>query len=251
MKRKTAKTKSFTIRQATPINKGTPAELIEKAIAGKADLDKLEKLMVLQERYEANEARKAYNDAMATFKANPPRIAKDSTVDYTPKSTGVRVKYKYASLANIVETITKELSKYGLSASWRTQMNGKVVVTCRVAHIKGHYEETTLSADADSSGAKNSIQAIGSTITYLQRYTLLAITGLATQGQDDDGFAAQPEIVEVITDKQQHELADMLLSKNLKAGSLFKYLGVKDYNEIPASDFNKAKTAINNARVKK
>jgi hypothetical protein len=55
----------------------------------------------------------------------------------------------------------------------------------------GHSERTTLSATADTSGSKNSIQAIGSTVTYLQRYTLLAAVGLAAGG-DDDGQAASP-----------------------------------------------------------
>ena len=45
----------------------------------------------------------------------------------------------------------------------------------------------SLSAPPDSSGSKNSIQAIASTLTYLQRYTLLSITGLAASEADDDG----------------------------------------------------------------
>ena len=54
--------------------KGTPAILISQAIAKGSDLDKLEKLLALQERFEANEARKAYHKAMTNFKANLPQI---------------------------------------------------------------------------------------------------------------------------------------------------------------------------------
>jgi len=92
--------------------------------------------------------------------------------------------------------ITAELSKHGLSASWRTEQNGQIKVTCRISHSMGHYEETSLSADADTSGSKNAIQAVGSTITYLERYSLLAITGLATEDQDNDGELVSDKIDE-------------------------------------------------------
>ncbi|WP_439586939.1 hypothetical protein [Hydrogenophaga sp.] len=39
----------------------------------------------------------------------------------------------------------------------------------------------------DAGGAKNAIMARASTVTYLERYTLKAITGLSEQDDDDDG----------------------------------------------------------------
>lgn len=173
----------------------SPAELIKAAVEGGADLDKLEKLLVLQERWEANQAKKAYNNAMAQFKANPPEINKDRKVDYSTQKGNVS--YSHASLANVVNKITKELSKYGLSASWRTQQNGNVIVTCRISHELGHYEETSLSAPSDQTGSKNVIQAIGSTITYLERYSLLALAGLATFDQDNDAASVNKPSVEM------------------------------------------------------
>src|SRR3990167_9321834 len=56
------------------LSQKSPSQMIEMAVAGKADLEQLEKLLALQERWEANEARKAYHKAMAEFKANPPQI---------------------------------------------------------------------------------------------------------------------------------------------------------------------------------
>src|SRR3990167_9924775 len=89
----------------------SPAEMIRMAVTGGADLEKLKGLLDLQERWEANEARKAYHKAMAAFKENPPKIKKDKKVGYKPKDGGRDVSYKHASLANVVEKITKELSK--------------------------------------------------------------------------------------------------------------------------------------------
>ena len=90
--------------------------------------------------------------------------------------------------AEIIACINEALSEHGLSAAWETaQNNGSVTVTCKITHIMGHSESTSLTAAPDNTGSKNPIQAIGSTVTYLQRYTLLALTGLATYEQDDDG----------------------------------------------------------------
>jgi hypothetical protein len=164
----------------------SPASMMLAAIDKGADLDKLEKLMQLQERWEINEARKAYHKAMSQFKANPPKIGKDKHVKFnTSKGT---TEYYHASLANVTDTIGSELSKYGLSAAWKTvQTEGKISVTCTITHELGHSESTSLTAAPDESGSKNPIQAIGSTAAYLERYTLLALTGLATHDMDDDG----------------------------------------------------------------
>lgn len=162
----------------------TPLDMICAAVNNAADLDKVTKLLEIQERWEALEARKAYHKAMSAFKANAPKIIKDKKANYSTDKGNV--KYSHASLFNIVDKISTELSKHDLSATWKTLQNGAIAVTCKITHALGHSEETTLSAQNDKSGSKNDIQALGSTITYLERYTLLALTGLATKDQDDD-----------------------------------------------------------------
>lgn len=152
---------------------------------GKFDVSQLDALLAVQERYEANEARKAYHVAMAAFKKDPPKILKDKNVSFG------NTNYNHATLANVTKTIDTVLSSHGLTSSWVTDSeNGSIKVTCKITHVLGHSESTCLSAAPDTSGKKNPIQAIGSTVTYLQRYTLLALTGLATSEQDDDGAGA-------------------------------------------------------------
>lgn len=225
----------------------TPADMIRAAVINGADLDKLEKLLSLQERFEANEAKKAYHSAMAKFKENPPEIEKDKKVGYSTSSG--KVGYSHASLANVVNKITSELSKHGLSASWKTKQNGVIVVTCVITHKLGHSEETSLSANADSSGSKNSIQAIGSTITYLERYTLLAILGLATHDQDDDGETATPK--QYISDKQLSSLRDALADIEAREETFCKSLGVDRLELLPVSRLGFALEAIKARREKR
>lgn len=166
----------------------TPADLLRLAIEKGADLDRLEKLMDLQVRWEATESRKAYVEAMAEFKSEHITIVKDKSVSFGSTS------YDHATIGNVTGTICAALSKHGFSHRWDTRQDGDAIaVTCIITHRNGHYETTTLSAGADKSGGKNSIQSIASTVTYLQRYTLLAATGLATNDQpDDDGSHYDP-----------------------------------------------------------
>jgi len=213
-----------------------PSRLIELAVSKGADLDKLEKLLALQERYERNEAKKYYNKAMSEFKAKPPEINKDRTVSYGS------TKYNHASLYNVTEKINSELSKYGLSASWITAQNGSISVTCRITHVKGHSEETTLSAPADTSGSKNGIQAIGSTVTYLQRYTLLALTGLATY-DDDDGRGSEPA-ADCINEMEKAVIERLIKEKGVNLAAFLKAFHVESLDALPKSRNAQAVAAL-------
>ena len=224
---------------------GVPAELIRIAVEKGSDLEKLEKVLELQERWEKNEARKAYHSAMAAFKANPPKINKDKKVGYTTNAG--KVGYSHASLANVTEKINSELSKHGLSASWVTTQNGSIVVTCKITHKLGHSEETTLSAPSDTTGSKNAIQAIGSTITYLERYTLLALTGLATFEMDDDGEAA---VTDYINDKELNQIVDMIADKEIEEKKFLEYMKIESLAKMPKSKYQQAINAINQKKRK-
>ncbi len=165
----------------------TPNHLIALALDRQADPAVLSELMDLQERWEAGNARKAFVSAMTLFKQEAPSVLKkNDKVDFT--SPRGRTAYSYANLGSIVQEITSVLGKYELSATWETKQDdkGNITVTCNITHAAGHRESVTLTGPADESGNKNKIQAIGSTVTYLQRYTLLAALGLATT-EDDDG----------------------------------------------------------------
>ncbi|VVE85156.1 ERF family protein [Pandoraea sputorum] len=166
----------------------TPADLLRIAVEGGADLDRLEKLMALQERWEAKEAKRAYDAAFAAFKAEAITILKGRKVTDGP------LKGKsYAELHDIVNAVTPALSMHGLSSSWKLTIDEKdwMQVTCYLRHVNGHEESVSMGGPPDAGGAKNAIQARASTKTYLERYTLKAITGLSEQDDDDDGRGSQ------------------------------------------------------------
>jgi hypothetical protein len=174
-----------------PLSAPTPMTMLARAVEQGADLDKLTKLMDLQERWEANEARKAFVAALNAFKADPPTLTKNKHVMFET-SRGV-TEYDHATLDQVSSTIGKALSAHGLSHRWEVEQleGGLIKVTCVLTHDKGHSERVPMQCTADDSGGKNKIQSIGSTVTYLQRYTLLAATGMAVGGADNDGRGAE------------------------------------------------------------
>lgn len=174
----------------------TPSDLLRIAIETGADLDRLERLMALQEKWEASEARKAYNVAFAAFKSEAVQIVRGRTVTNGPL-TG----RSYAELHDVVDAVTPALSRHGLSAAWRLSKDEKdwLEVTCSLKHVGGHSESVSMGGPPDQGGAKNALQARASTKTYLERYTLKAICGIAEGGEDDDGDGGAGKRAPIIT----------------------------------------------------
>jgi hypothetical protein len=167
-----------------------PSDLIALAINQGADLDRLERLWAMQTQWEAREAEKAYNVAFAEFKAEAVRIIKNKSV-----SDGPLKSKKYAELFAVVNAATPALSRHGLSASWSITKDERdwIEVTCSLKHINGHSQSVSMGGPPDTGGAKNAIQARASTVSYLERYTLKAITGLSEQEDDNEGNGAEAD----------------------------------------------------------
>lgn len=158
--------------------------LIETMVSRGGDLSNLDKMLDLQIKWEANEARKAYHEAVAAFKAEPPKVYRDKE--------NKQYSSRYVSLANMVNTVNAALSVHGLSARWDADQSGQIKVTCTLSHVQGHSESVSLSGPPDTSGAKNNLQQIKSTLTYLKLATFELVTGVASEegNLDDDGNGA-------------------------------------------------------------
>lgn len=201
----------------------------------------IEKMMDLQERYEANQAKRAFHIAMAKFKANPPKIWRDMQVKY---EVGTKTtEWSHADLATAGEAINKALGENGLNSTWRTLPldNNRIRVTCIIAHELGHSEKTYLESGPDTTGSKNEIQALGSAVFYLERYTLFALTGLAPARMDDDGKGAE---IEYINDKQLSSIVDMINAKEADEAKFLKYMKIESLNKMLVKDFNKAMSLL-------
>jgi len=153
-----AVTKAENVREIVPAT--TPMQLLQAAVANNVDAAQLEKLMDLQERWEAGQARKAFAGAMATFQANCPTILKSKKAD----------RYNYAPLDEILRTIRPHLDAAGLSVVFNTSMKDAVITAyCTVQHIDGHSVTSEFSAPVDPAMKVNETQRAGSANSYAKR----------------------------------------------------------------------------------
>lgn len=171
-------------RALTTTTDNTPNAMLMLAVQRGDDMERIKQLMDLQDRWEASEALKAYNRSFAAFKAEAITLIRNKKVTAGPLQGK-----SYAELHAVVNTVTEALSRHGLSAAWKLTKDEKdwLEVTCTLKHSGGHSESVSMGGPPDSGGAKNKIQERASTVSYLERYTLKAITGLAEQDDDDDG----------------------------------------------------------------
>lgn len=221
----------------------TPMQLLQVATEKGVDVGVLERLMDLSERHEAKEAKKAFIRALNEFKKNPPQIVKDIQVSFG------KTEYKHADLTQVAGKISDALLEVGISHRWKTSSEGNFTkVTCILTHEDGHSEDTSLQAGADNSGGKNPIQGIGSTVTYLQRYTLLAATGIAVRGEDDDGMQGQHQ--KLIDDDQRTEIEGLIDQSKADIEIFCKTFGVKSLADMKNSQYGSA-TRLLKSKIKK
>lgn len=191
--------KNGTLPQAT-----TPDQLLALAINKDLDIDKLAKLMDMQREYNADLARKDFFHALTLFQANCPEIRKGKTVSFGETN------YNYAPLADITRQIKEACQKHELTYRWEIHDDKEVIaVTCIITHANGHSEKTTMTGNPDTSGKKNAIQARGSSIEYMKRYTLIGALGISTADTDID--ARMPELSVDKLHKQYMELYEKIV----------------------------------------
>ena len=238
-------------RPAPMLQPQTPMDMLSIAVSKGASIEILEKLMALAERQEANKNRRAFDAAIADAKAEIPTIAKNRHVGFASKNGGAKTDYRHEDLAEIARTVDPILGKHGLSYRFRTtsEVNQPISVTCKISHRDGHFEENTLTAGRDDSGNKNSIQAIGSTVTYLQRYTLKAALGLAASNDDDGGKSAAP--AGLISDEQFGRLRKLMVDTGANEVKFLEFFEIDELAQLPAKRFDEAIQITNEAYARR
>lgn len=163
--------------------------IIERAATNPAiDVDKLERLLLMQERIVERDAKAAFSSAMANLAPALPVIDENGAI----KNNAGQVQSTYAEWEDINDAIRPLLQEHGFMLFFKPGVaaDGKVTVTGVLRHREGHDEEATVTLPHDASGSKNGVQAVGSSLSYGKRYaaiSLLNITSRARRDRDDDG----------------------------------------------------------------
>ena len=204
--------------QTLPI---TPMQMISAAVESGKDLAYIEKLMDMERRWKADQAREAYYEALAEFKKVPVQVIKDKQ--------NKQYDSRYASIGNIVNTVNAAMAPFGLNARWDIDQTEGIKVTCILSHTLGHSESVPMTGPPDESGKKNPLQQIKSTITYLKVSTFEAVTGVVSvDAPDDDGNGSG----DVISEEQIADLEALITEVGSDKAAFLRYCKVGDLDEI-------------------
>lgn len=170
------------------------ADLIAIAVKSGSPTEQINKLIEMRDSERVQDARKKYLRAISNFQFDCPILKKKTSV-FVSDDIGSR-SYFVERLSDITQEIKPILHKHGLSYRWEIALNDKekdmITCTCIISHIDGHYEETTISAEVDSSSeVKNKIQQRGSTISYLHRLTLKSALGITTSDDESENASGK------------------------------------------------------------
>lgn len=174
-----------TARPAPVSESAAIIQVIERAAMNpNVDIDKMERLLQMQERIMERQARAAYAADFAIMQPELPEVP-----EHGKGHGGIT----YALWEDVNDLIKPVLARHGFGISFKTGRNGPgIVVTAILTHRDGHSEETTMELPVDTSGSKNAVQAIGSSTSYGKRYAASALLNLTSRKEDDDGKNAVP-----------------------------------------------------------
>lgn len=172
--------------ESIDVNTGILAVIERAARDPNVDIDKMERLLLMQERVQERNAKAAYFDAMALMQPNLPTIDENGNI----KNKNGGVQSTYALWEDINEVIKPILSEYGFSLTFRGKNTDRDITTVGIlTHCLGHSEVSEITLPRDESGSKNIVQSIGSSKSYGKRYTAFDLINITTRKEDDDGHS--------------------------------------------------------------
>ncbi len=227
----------------------SPLDRLARMLQSNVTPEQMDKFLDVQQKWEREQARRDYVTAMTGFKAALAgvKIVKRKRVSFND------VSYKHETLAQVVQAVVGPMSANGLSHQWTVEQppeqGSPIVVSCVLTHQNGHSERVTLHGLPDDSGKKNKLQQVRSTVTYLQRATLLLITGLAAEGEDDDGHGGNPDGPPGMLSVAQAETITKLIAESKADQAAFlKWVDAPSIAEIPAKKFDNACKELNHKK---
>lgn len=175
----------------------TILQVIERAAANpQVDIDKMERLLQMQERILARSAEQQFAIAMTAAQSEMGRISADASNPQTHS--------KYASYARLDSVLRPIYTKHGFSLSFDEADAGKpeyVRVICHVSHVGGYTRTYTKDMPADGKGAKGGdvmtkTHAAGAAMSYAMRYLLKGIFNVAVGEEDIDGNRPPAKLID-------------------------------------------------------
>lgn len=209
--------------------------MIERmAVNPNIDPAKLERLIAMKKDIDATAAKVAFTQALVRMRPDLPRIEKKGKTD----------KADYGKWEDIQDAIDPVLTKHGFDLTFKTSSAAEsITVTAVLRHEDGHEDTTDLTLPADKGPGRNSVQAVGSTVSYGKRYTATALLNLRIGGEDDDGVGAA-----AISEGQRNELLALIDQTGADVERFCKFFKIDAVPDLPAKRFGEAVKLLESKR---
>lgn len=237
-----AKTESKEIAPAN--NASAIISVIERAALNPdVDIEKMERLLDMQERIMSKNAEMEFNNALSAVQKETPRIKREAENKQT--------KSKYAKLDAINKKLVPVYTKHGFSLSFGTDQSpyeGWIRTTCKISHSAGHSIDKFVDLPLDDKGMqgtanKTQMHGVGSAMSYGRRYLTMLIFNIAVTDEDDDGNAGGGEI-SFIDDSQIEALENACKGAGLDEAEFLQVAKVNSFSEIRSERFASAMNYI-------
>ncbi len=233
------------VQESQAVAPATVMEAIKQmAVDPRVDVEKFERLIALQERMVAVQAKQSFFASMARLQPKLPVITKHGRIEIrgTVQST-------YAKYEDIDAAIRPLLNEEGFAFSFTTTTPAAntMRIVCRLSHRDGHSEESEVTLPNDTSGSKNGTQGVGSTFSYGKRYLVTSALNIITRDEDDDATKAayQP-----ISDDNVMKLEDFIHEVGADKAAFLKFMDVERLSQIQNREFAKAMNALKSKQRK-
>ncbi len=230
-----------------------PLVLLDRMIEKGVDPDALKQMMDLQERWEKNQAVKAFNAALVSAQREMPTVVKDAENKHT--------KSRYALRETIQRAIKPVYTQHGFALSFSTEdcpRDGHIRIVCEIVHEGGDIRTKQFDIPLDGEGSKggasamNKPQATGSTYAYGCRYATMLLFNVTVAGEDDDAqgkrlalTSGQIQALNLMIDnlrgyEQAATAAGKIVDRPFNSAAFYKFFQVEDMNGLCNGDYDKA-----------
>lgn len=198
------------------------------------DVEKMERLLAVQERMMEKQAEINFNNALGDLQTKLPIIKKDGKMSHTNST--------YAKFEAIMKVLQPLLAEHGFSVRFNSrESGGKIIITGTLAHRDGHSITDEIPLSIDTSGAKNNVQGVGSTISYGKRYLVGMLLNLVFEGEDDNG---QKSGYVPISTNDAAVIKKLLQETGSDVKQFLRWVNADSVDEMSQSDYAKAKAAL-------
>ena len=214
------------------------------------NVEVFDRLLTVRRQEEDRAAERAFNLAMSLAKGELQPVLKTRDVDFQSNKPGAaRTKYKYENFADVARVVDPVFAAHGLSYRFAVDQQSDLVrVTCIVSHADGYSDRVRLEGKVDpGSTGMSMVQALGSALTYLQRYSLRAAIGLAA-AIDDDGRGAGGSSPKITTE-QANELQKLIDQTGRSQATLLKLVGVESVIDMNVDQYTRAREVLDLAKA--